>query len=139
LWDAISTTYPAKTSGDGLKTAITRCPRLVPTAALKTASSEMAGDCDGASVRDRQKSLSVAENAKGAIKANIEHHVLNALRHQRVGSAGGAVALRCARSVLNALRHQRVGSGVTRPEGAKNGSQCSTPYGIRGLDQTRRE
>ena len=37
-------------------------------------------------------------------------------------------------SVLNALRHQRVGSDETRVK-AFLAAKCSTPYGIRGLDQ----
>ena len=90
----------------------------------------------------------------------FSNNVLNALRHQRVGSdrwaygALGAIVgaqrltasegwirllfLPCFSqnvSVLNALRHQRVGSAY-RLEHRGVKLRCSTPYGIRGLDQS---
>ena len=63
--------------------------------------------------------------------------VLNALRHQRVGSGQHARLLDTAYTlVLNALRHQRVGSGgADRHYPLMKTNECSTPYGIRGLDQ----
>jgi len=61
--------------------------------------------------------------------------VLNALRHQRVGSVCPLPQVCVVRKVLNALRHQRVGSDAALLTRVRRLELCSTPYGIRGLDQ----
>ena len=58
--------------------------------------------------------------------------VLNALRHQRFGTRRQGLNHRQGLNVLNALRHQRFGT-LLQP-GVQHGVKvCSTPYGIRGL------
>ena len=72
------------------------------------------------------------------MKPEISFRVLNALRHQRVGSSGRALEYCLHRGVLNALRHQRVGSARRPAHSNSFTALCSTPYGIRGLDQRER-
>ncbi len=58
--------------------------------------------------------------------------VLNALRHQRFGTAHSCLLVSWLIAVLNALRHQRFGTAPAWPGGYPF-FWCSTPYGIRGL------